>query len=504
MWQMSKEKNATKIIGWGRLVFALIFFFNPDIGIIDLLPDFIGYILLCSAIAKLSDIDDRVSEAHVLLTKMVYVSLAKFASLFLVYGLIPLTDRAVTVLIISFVYSSLEFFFLLPAVFKLFEGILYLAFRNGGEAAYTPAKRVRSKVSGSTRKAKVLASTRTEKPSKTRSEKMRASTVAFIIFHAAMRTLPEFATLSAHGYSDSFSGQLYKYLDLFRSTAAIFATIAGVIWLVRALNYLKLLKGDRVWLNNLDNKYKNEIETLTDRPARRAVKTAFGFFGAAGIISLDMSFDNINILPDFFAAIALLAGLILLRKYIKGWRVTTFVASVYAVVTACGTVARTWFDNKFFAEAIMTDEKVYNAHILVCTVTAVEALLFGLTITLLLFVIIKNIIVRHTGFSMTSNDSYNPSEKIRLLHIELSKKLWPPAILGWIVAVCCFLTRLFVNGRYIVSSLVNESSWMSFLYEALIMSFWQVEFIFTGIFAVALINLLRNINEQIEYKYMLD
>lgn len=488
---MKKEKSYPHIVGWGGIAASLIIFFNPDIGLVDILPDFIGYMLLCAATAKLSDIDDRISEARALLIKMLYVSLAKFAALFIVYGVIPVTDRAVTTLLVSFVYSSLELFFLLPAIVKLFEGILHLASMQGGEAVYTPARVLRRRRG------------RGEVYQTTRTESIRRNTILFIIFRAAMRTLPEFASLSSQGYDDSFAGQLYKYLGLFRGGAAVFMLIAGLLWLIGGMRYLALLRRDRIWLEKLNLKYEREIASQTDRPARRAVKVAFGLFGAAAILSLDMTLDNINILPDIFPALALLAGLLIIRKYVKGGRLAIISASLYAVATVAGEVSRIWFDHSYYAESIRTLEAAYDAHIVVCTLTALEAALFALTIGILLFVVIKNIIVRYTGFSMTSNDSYDPSEKIRLLHLELSKKLYLPGVLAFLAAVCAFLTRFFVDGRYIVESLVSESGWMSFLYEALIMSFWQVEFLFTGIFAISFIVLLRNINEQIEYKYML-
>ena len=119
-----REEKKQKIIGWTSLFAAVVFLCNPDTGIIDILPDFIGYMLLCTAISKIADIDDRISEAYNLFKRMVYISAAKFAALFLQFGFIPTTDQSVSMLLLSFVYSVAELMVVIPALLKLYEGVL--------------------------------------------------------------------------------------------------------------------------------------------------------------------------------------------------------------------------------------------------------------------------------------------------------------------------------------------------------------------------------------------
>ena len=139
---MQNTKHKKSIVGWWQLSVALVFLFNPNVGLVDFLPDFIGYMLLCRALSRLSLIDDRMDDAHRLLRRMVYITVARFSALFVTFGFVPYSDRATMMLLLSFVFDVMELYTVIPALLKLSDGILYLSERHGGEAAYyIPAKR---------------------------------------------------------------------------------------------------------------------------------------------------------------------------------------------------------------------------------------------------------------------------------------------------------------------------------------------------------------------------
>lgn len=465
-----KMVRKRRLINWGAALASLFFFINPDFAIVDVLPDFIGYILLCAAIARAADIDDRISESFALMRKMIFLAVVKFASVVFVMAVIPGSDRPVTLLTLTFVYSALELFFLLPAITKLFDGILYLAARNDGAAAYTPVRRRRRATGNIIRQPKTV------------TEKLRNFSIGFVIVRAIMRTLPEFAVLSAQGYNDSVWGRMYQYVFQLRVLASATVIIVGIFWLVRAVKYINLLKRDGAWIERLEQKYNAVLIASPDLVARRAIKTAFGFFIAAALLSLDISFDGINYFSDAFSALALLGGLAMIRKYIKNWVLILWSTVLYAVVAAAGTYYRIWFNLNFYPEAIVRDETTFTAHLLTTGITVAESLMFILVVILLLFVALKSIIEKYTGFAMTTNDSYDPSEKIRLLHKNLVGKLWYPAVFALICAALAVASQILIADiRFI----------------------WLIEFLFTAIFAVSLSISLRNINEQIDYKYML-
>ena len=70
----SKKSTQKKSIGFGLLSFSLLFFANPNINIIDFLPDFIGYILLCFALSRLADMNESIGEAVSSFRKMILIA----------------------------------------------------------------------------------------------------------------------------------------------------------------------------------------------------------------------------------------------------------------------------------------------------------------------------------------------------------------------------------------------------------------------------------------------
>ena len=68
---MKEEHSIVK----GRLFLiftGLMFFFNPCFNLFDFLPDFIGYMILCSLLVPLGDISDTMGEAISAFKRMAY------------------------------------------------------------------------------------------------------------------------------------------------------------------------------------------------------------------------------------------------------------------------------------------------------------------------------------------------------------------------------------------------------------------------------------------------
>ena len=223
---------------------------------------------------------------------MIYVSAAKFASLFVLFGFLPPTDRSVGMLLFAFVFSVFELVYLLPAIVRLTDGILYLSVRHEGSAAFTPAGRPKK-----------------QGYQRTITEKVRNFTVAFVIIKAVCRTLPEFASLTEQTYESSARSYLYLYVNVFRMLAVVVGFVAMLFWFVEILRYIKLLRRDTMFVGNLEQKYAAEIQSKPDRPARRAIKAAFWCFGAAALLTPDFYSDGFNLLPDALSALVLLGAL---------------------------------------------------------------------------------------------------------------------------------------------------------------------------------------------------
>ena len=180
--------------------------------------------------------------------------------------------------------------------------------------------------------------------------------------------------------------------------------------------------------------------------------------------------------------LCILIGLFIIRKYVSEWKLTAVFASIYAVCSTVFAFGEYRFNVEFYSEAIYRDPATYDAYLNVCLLSVATAVAFALCVAVLGFTVIRKIIVRYTGFSMTTNDTYDPNEKIRYLHKHLTSKIYLPTVFAVLSGAAAVISRVFVNE---------------------IAFGWLIEFVLAAVYAITFIKLLSEINEQIDYKYML-
>ena len=118
---------------------GLIFLLNPNYGIIDVLPDVIGYFLILRAIEHAADMYEYISDAKNLLSKLCVISIAKLAATVLC----SVTDETF-VLVLTFGFVIVELIYILPAFMKLYNGIGYSAMRLGIPEVPEATSRIRN------------------------------------------------------------------------------------------------------------------------------------------------------------------------------------------------------------------------------------------------------------------------------------------------------------------------------------------------------------------------
>ena len=454
-----KQKN---IILWGRIIAAIVFFFNPNIGIVDVLPDFIGYILLVTALSKVAVIDDRISDAQILFTRLIYITALRFASLWAVFGIIPPSDQSMAMMLFAFVFDVLDLITLIPAVMKLFDGIFYLSGRHDGEAAYTKSGRLKSK---------------------TISEKTRTAIIVFAFAKAFFGTLPEFSSLSANrGWDESMLGQLHLFTGLFRMLGIIISLVFGIIFLLKLIKYILTIKKDSVLWGNLQIIYDDTVSGRADYLARRSAVMAFGCFAAAAIFTVDFNLDGYNVIPDVLSAICVMIGVVAMRKHITNWKLTAMFSGIFIFSSITQLALEYIFASKYLIEAVDIDPETYNFYVVICIASTVASVLSVIVITSLVCGPLREIIHKYTGFSVTNHDTYNPAEKIKRLHEELTRKLSSLIVLSVCSSVMSVMSKVLVTQ-------------IGFL--------WIVGLIIDIVYIALTIKFLAEIKTQIDYKYML-
>ena len=111
-----------------RSIISFVFLFNPNVSIIDVLPDFIGYMLLCGALTRIADLNDYLYDAVKIFKRMILIDAGKWLAIFWTFSMTVVDQKNSSILLFTFVFSLLELLFLLPAYKKLFEGIIQLGY----------------------------------------------------------------------------------------------------------------------------------------------------------------------------------------------------------------------------------------------------------------------------------------------------------------------------------------------------------------------------------------
>ena len=133
---MSKSKHIRFI----PVYLGLLFFFNPYFAVLDLLPDFIGAILICIGLSGFSAVNGNVKDAKDAFFKLIFVDIAKTLCLMISMGA-GTTEQPTALLLISFSAAVVGLFFLIPAMIKLFDALVSLATLQDCEALYRTQSR---------------------------------------------------------------------------------------------------------------------------------------------------------------------------------------------------------------------------------------------------------------------------------------------------------------------------------------------------------------------------
>ena len=272
------------------IILSLVFLFNPNINIIDILPDFVAYALLILVIGKYSDgvpYLDECKEALVKLTLITFIKLPAFVIMYsnMKYGsdIIPLFTLSFAVLECIFIYSAVRNFFL---------AVSYIGERTDCQSARLP-----------------FPITKKRDMSLEAFEKI---TLIIFLIKAALNVMPEIFLLTGEDFALK-----RKLMDIY-PTALIIAVFASLVimavWLRYALKCVKSIhqRGDFVEALSAVEAYAIPGISTTEILKKRLIN-ALNLLAISSIFLFDVSFQNTNghnILPHFIYGIVLFCSVI--------------------------------------------------------------------------------------------------------------------------------------------------------------------------------------------------
>lgn len=412
---MADKKIRKNFIG---IAIACLFIFNPNISVIDVLPDFIGYIILTLCVSRLADLNEVLDEARVAFSRMIWIDLSKIIAIFWIFGMNVTSEYTSSLMLWSFVFGVLEILFAAPAFLKLFAGLMQIGNHYPNEAVLRRKKRLFSKA----------------QRAKNETERLRSFTAFFIYAKAILCFLPEFADITNLSYDELSTGtvNLYQFIGLLRFFAVVPALIIGIVWLVKMIRYFVSLCKDTVFVGALSETYSEKILPKKGLFVKRGVQSSFLILIIASVLTLDLRLtvedtlylNKVNFIPDIIPAILFLIFFAVIKKYSQRNAKFNIASSVFYIAAATlSFVTETYFFAEYSYTAIIRSDPALAAFCVMIATLVLKSIAFIL-VNFCVYRTLCGVISAHTGYVLGRENVTEATERQALeLHRELKNPL---------------------------------------------------------------------------------
>lgn len=458
-----------KKMPWMPIAASLLFSFNPNIAMIDPLPDFIGYMILVFVLGRLSALNSTIEEAKHAFEKMIIIDGCRILAIIWVFGMEALSERTTSILVWCFAFAVLEGIFLIPAYIKLFKGLSELGDFYPSESIH--AKPGRSRYSYT--------------------EKTRNITVVFVAFKAFMSVLPELSVLSNTSTDEiTYANSLYRYIGVMRGFCVIPVLIFGIIWAIKLVKYFNRLSRDRELNEALTNGYQKKTEERKGLFIKSNVKTACWFMLIGAILTLDIRLEKVNLIPDILVLLMFVPALAFFSRDtdIKKRKIHIFMI-IYGCASVISHILEAYYVENFTYNAMNKNITAFVMYIMSVAAVALQGVIF-ICLLSALFKEIKKVIVEHTGF-VQGKKIHSEGEEARIaeVHKELDRNF----------------TFAFDGAMlYVVSDVIYSLYGAFYAFANVNLGFLNVVNLCCGaLFIGLLLKAMNEMKEAVDTKYML-
>lgn len=351
-------------MGFGFIIAGIIFLVNPNINIIDILPDFIGCILIVIGLSRTAMLHDSFSEAKDAFWRLMLIELVKTACIVFV----PYVDSTF-ILVLVFSFSVIEVITLIPAIGKLFNAFYDLGMKYGCEEVY--AKKLSRSRAGENsdgangeKRAVVIE----------RAEGIRLYFQLFVIIKAVLSVLPELPALQLYDHIGSVSTipmNLSQFKPLFYVMSWLVTIIFGVICLIKLCPYINSIRKNKDTRAKLCELYENRKINRPQLFIARRMKKLLSLASIGAFFVIDMRFGGVNIFPNVLAAVFFILIFVMLIRYDRLAAFGAICSLLWAIASVINFSQNARFLEKYELEAvewipdaeIMYDELAFKVYI---------------------------------------------------------------------------------------------------------------------------------------------
>ena len=324
-------------MGIAYILAGVFFLFNPNINVVDVLPDFIGYLLIYRGLFHASFLSDNLRQARDLIWKLAMITAVRAASAVL----LPYTSDTFTLLLV-FIFAVLETMYALPAINTVFEGAYAVGTRLGCSSIYqTQEKKKRTKQGTVIRTVEGA-------------ERFKVFTVVFFLVKTVATIIPELPSLQL---TDDLSGSsrfqlplamLRPWMYIFLGFAVL---VVGVVWLVRAVRYVNGLRRDSSLCEGIRRYFEDNVASEPGLMAAIRMRKVLFLIGFAALSSITFTLDGLNVLPNVISAVFLFFAFLMLLPKDKG----ALTGMILSVITGGFSIGNLFVQIPYFSEYTAQD-----------------------------------------------------------------------------------------------------------------------------------------------------
>ncbi len=396
--------NSKKRIG--KIALGILFLLNPGINVIDILPDFIGCLLIVSGLRGLRDISDSFEEARLNFLRLFWISLSHIPA-FVAMIMISSTymSEKTSILVFAFIYSVIEFIILSNALSSLIDGFIYIGERHGGDCCFYLTKANGKKIEVGS---------------------LKSFTYAFLIITKALTVVPNLlylydTSLDYGAVVSPFAVNPIEFIGPVTAVCFIPALIVGIAWAIRMYSYIKDISRDTQFIENIDRVLSDKALTSTAEFKYRRIKTAFCFIVAAAVLSIDFYSDEFNVIPDIICAALLLIAVLFMKKNfeLKG-RLAVVLCSLYTFAEVLLFCIAVYFNMNFKFADVSRVPQADGIYILYVVAIALCEVLFVLSFGSILCMYTKAL---KGGFDIAQRNGHSKNGKDIFLTAQRKKNI---------------------------------------------------------------------------------
>ena len=317
---MKTHKQKKESLGLAWIGAGLIFLCNPLINIIDILPDFIGLLMIMHGLSKAAEVADHLGDARDCFAKLAVLSAAQLGIVFT----LPFNTDSYTMLM-AFSCAVVSAIFFVPAMSHLFAGFSYIALRSGAQSP--EAVPSRGTLRGKSEKYSSVAA-------------LQLLTYVAFFVRAAGSVLPLIPSIFVSDYVGMPGVDWAQYIGVLYAVSWVAGFAVSIPWLLRIRRYIKGMCADPILTNFLWEKYAHEILPNKGYLAAKKMRVVLILAIIACGLCFSMYMDYVNILPSLFTAAFLIAVFACLKKDYK--KQAIWGISLCVLLGICSILTEVW------------------------------------------------------------------------------------------------------------------------------------------------------------------